>query len=261
MKTKHWVFACLFIGMNATHWAFAGVLLAPSINKVQSSMLQEGQFNAFNVAVHLVHTHSKATSAHTKVTTPQPILKALANTTNSAKEIPSLRGSKFIPTSRKPTLTQAETKPIVEKITSTSKSIPDVNGTEFQTASPTQRGEFNAKNEAYRESEATRTGARNSADVSDRFTRLLMQRMAKNKHYPFKARLARKEGIALVEFAVDAHGSLTEYQMLQSTNEPELDDAVRQIFHKAFPLKGRILSFLPSQGAHFSIPIAFSLTN
>lgn len=108
---------------------------------------------------------------------------------------------------------------------------------------------------------ATRSGIATGKDIPAEFTRALLTRLAKNKHYPFKARLAKIEGVGKVYFEVDAKGRLTAFRLTESTRSAELDSAIQHLFNKSFPLPPVIARMGPQQGAAFSLPIAYYLNH
>ena len=108
---------------------------------------------------------------------------------------------------------------------------------------------------------ATRSGVATGKDIPAEFTRALLTRLAKNKHYPFKARLAKVEGVGKVYFEVDAQGRLAAFRLMESTRSAELDSAIQHLFNRSFPLPPMIARMGPQQGAAYSLPIAYSLNN
>lgn len=106
-----------------------------------------------------------------------------------------------------------------------------------------------------------RAGVATGKDIPAEFTRALLTRLAQNKHYPFKARLAKVEGVGKVYFEVDAEGRLIAFRLTESTHSAELDNAIQTLFHNTFPLPPMIARLGPQQGAAYSLPIAYSLNH
>lgn len=110
-----------------------------------------------------------------------------------------------------------------------------------------------------REGGARRSGVATGDAIPAEFSRALLTRLARNKHYPFKARIGKIEGVGKVYFEVDARGNLMAFRLLESTRSAELDNAIQQLFNKSFPLPPMIARLGPQQGAAFTLPIAYYL--
>ena len=80
----------------------------------------------------------------------------------------------------------------------------------------------------------------------------------KHKEYPYRARLRREEGTALLYFVVDRHGRVRDYELRQSTGHALLDREVLAMIERAQPLP-RVPSLLNPVTLEMIVPVRFSL--
>ncbi len=108
---------------------------------------------------------------------------------------------------------------------------------------------------------ASNAGSLAQQDLSSAFTLALLKRLAHNKSYPFRSRLAKQEGVATVTFKISQSGALDTFKIIASSGFSELDQAVVRLFNKSFPLPDYVASLAEGRASSFTIPISFSLTH
>lgn len=104
---------------------------------------------------------------------------------------------------------------------------------------------------------ATSTGSPAARVQADYLTRVQAW-LEKHKEYPFRARLRREEGTALLYFVVDGNGRVRDYELRQSTGHTLLDREVLAMIERAQPLP-RILGHLNPVALEMIVPVRFSL--
>lgn len=80
----------------------------------------------------------------------------------------------------------------------------------------------------------------------------------KHKEYPYRARLRREEGTALLYFVVDRDGRVRDYELRQSTGHALLDREVLAMIERAQPLP-RARGHLNPVALEMIVPVRFSL--
>jgi len=80
----------------------------------------------------------------------------------------------------------------------------------------------------------------------------------KHKEYPYRARLRREEGTALLYFVVDRGGRVRDYELRQSTGHALLDREVLAMIERAQP-QPRVLGHLNPEALEMIVPVRFSL--
>lgn len=90
-----------------------------------------------------------------------------------------------------------------------------------------------------------------------KLTSLLLGVVEKYKRYPKAARRAGLEGVAVVEFAINAQGTVTSAQVVKLTDKTSLDKAAQDLAQK---IVGTAFH-LPNPGLTVRVPIRYQLTD
>ncbi|QGM21935.1 TonB family protein [Spiribacter sp. 2438] len=80
------------------------------------------------------------------------------------------------------------------------------------------------------------------------------------RDYPRQARLRGLEGTVTLQLAVDATGTIEDFQLLESSGHGLLDEAVRRMAHQASPVPAPPASAMTGSRATVTVPVRFSLT-
>ena len=104
---------------------------------------------------------------------------------------------------------------------------------------------------------ANRTGDPGSGTRAD-YLNELQTWLEKHKEYPFRARLRRQEGTALLYFVVDRNGVLRDYELRRRTGHALLDQEVLAMVRRAQPLPG-VPAYLNQPTLELIVPVRFSL--
>ncbi len=96
-----------------------------------------------------------------------------------------------------------------------------------------------------------------SAAISANYQTLLGAWLNSHKHYPESARERGEQGRAVLHFAVERSGRVTEFSVTQSSGYPDLDAALTEMMRGAtlppFPAD------MPQPSVSVSVTIRFSL--
>lgn len=107
---------------------------------------------------------------------------------------------------------------------------------------------------------ASKAGSQQAVDAQHLFTTALLKQLAKHKHYPFKARLRKEQGVVHVKFQLTALGELSALSIKKTSGFSRIDEAALKMFRAAFPLPKELHSYIQLAGNDFTLPIAFNLS-
>lgn len=100
-------------------------------------------------------------------------------------------------------------------------------------------------------------GKGNSADEVKAYIAALRKEIERNKHYPQRAKLMRKQGIATIHFHLRQDGSIINVSIKNSSGNSDLDAAALNAVRNTRPIGPRPLTMQEIN----AVPIRFSLRN
>ncbi len=98
-----------------------------------------------------------------------------------------------------------------------------------------------------------------NADVAADYTAMLASWLARHKRYPRAARRRNIEGVVTLSFTVNAAGSVTQYEIVDSSGYEMLDQEVAKMLKRAAPLPA-IPADLGRSSFTVTIPVRFELS-
>lgn len=101
---------------------------------------------------------------------------------------------------------------------------------------------------------AHQTGAQ-SAESPARWSSRVLAHLERRKRYPASAQRAGVEGVAHVQFSIDARGTVLSARLVRSSGNPDLDNEVVAMVHRASPIPK------PPPGAphNLTVPVVFQV--
>ncbi len=107
--------------------------------------------------------------------------------------------------------------------------------------------------------QASATVGVSNADVEASYTAMLASWLARHKRYPRAARRRNIEGVVTLSFRVNAAGTVTQYEIVNSSGYEMLDQEVANMLKRAEPLPA-IPASLGRSSFAVTIPVRFELS-
>jgi TonB family protein len=199
-----------------------------------------------------------ATVDQTQLQPQQAVVKPVAPEVSKPKQASKQKQPKAVKQNEQPKPAPSVKTASTQTVSSEKHNLTQdalANSTTIQSNTRATEVPVNAENTV-----ARKAGSQQDVDTKHQFTTALLQLLAKHKHYPFKARLRKEQGVVHVNFQLSAQGELSALSIKKTSGFARLDEAALKMFRAAFPLPKELQSYIQLVGNDFTLPIAFNLS-